>query len=101
MKLTRDLIFAHRTDAGSWTRGQVEALGVKWPPLHGWLAQLIDTEISEENFAEFVRCRTVTGKQLRGEKRRNVRTTRNMPSMADRIMNLEQRMAEIERLLVV
>jgi hypothetical protein len=40
-------IYAHRTPAGSWTRAQVEALGLTWPPLQGWQRRLTDTRIPD------------------------------------------------------
>lgn len=40
MLLTKDYILKHRTKAGSWTKSQIEALGLKWPPKSGWIKKL-------------------------------------------------------------
>lgn len=37
MILTRRYIMNHRTDKGSWTKPQIEALGIDWPPRQGWI----------------------------------------------------------------
>ena len=35
--VTREWIFANTTDRGAWTREQLKAIGVDWPPRAGWI----------------------------------------------------------------
>ena len=39
--VTREEIDAARTPKGGWTRAQLEAWGVPWPPPKGWLRALV------------------------------------------------------------
>ena len=36
MKLTRELLMRHRTPKGAWTKTQMLAIGLTWPPKPGW-----------------------------------------------------------------
>jgi len=46
MIVSRKFIMAFRTDKGSWTRPQIEALGIDWPPVKGWIDRVCGKEIS-------------------------------------------------------
>jgi hypothetical protein len=56
-------VMAIRTRRGAWTRKQLEALGVAWPPVKGWLKrfnkpQLVsvsDWEIAAEDAGKMVK----------------------------------------------
>jgi hypothetical protein len=65
MRITREWLFEHQTDAGSWTRDQLQAVGVKWPPLQGWIGRIVGNEINAATQARFEARRTV--KQCRAE----------------------------------
>jgi dynactin complex subunit len=53
MIITREYLDKHRTPAGAFTRSQVEALGVSWPPTKGWMYRIVGNEISPEKAAIF------------------------------------------------
>ncbi len=53
MKLTRQFIMDNRTPKGSWTRSQIQALGIAWPPLHGWIDTVIGKEIGSQQVLIF------------------------------------------------
>lgn len=53
MKLTYELINAAKTPFGAWTRAQIEALGVAWPPTAGWQKGVVGREVSEEEYKLF------------------------------------------------
>lgn len=55
MLITREWVKKHATGANSWTREQLECLGVEWPPRKGWLSERIGRYISPEKAAEFER----------------------------------------------
>lgn len=55
MKVTREFIMEHRTERGAWTYAQIEALGLKWPPLKGWIDSVIGQgqELTDAQVAKF------------------------------------------------
>ena len=48
------LLEAGRSDRGSWSKRQLELLGVAYPPKAGWKTRILDQVISDEAAAEFV-----------------------------------------------
>ena len=54
---------AHRTTKGSWTRLQIEALGIDWPPKKGWIDRVVGNDLSERCQWEFQS--KLTAKQVR------------------------------------
>lgn len=50
----------HRTKKGAWTRYQIVALGISWPPQQGWIDKIEGHEISEENAKRFEDGKTMT-----------------------------------------
>ncbi|ABM40171.1 hypothetical protein [Polaromonas naphthalenivorans] len=53
MKLTREILMQYRRPKGMWTRAQLQALGVSWPPKHGWIKEVIGKELTEQQFDQF------------------------------------------------
>ena len=53
MKVTRQFIMDNRTARGSWTRPQIEALGIEWPPTQGWVDRVIGLELTPEQAHQF------------------------------------------------
>jgi hypothetical protein len=47
--ITREWIFNNRTAKGSWTKAQIEALGIKYPATKGWTYDVEGKCITEEN----------------------------------------------------
>ena len=43
----------NRTDRGAWTKPQIEALGIDWPPRKGWIDRVVGEELSERSKCEF------------------------------------------------
>lgn len=52
--ITEELLAKGRSPAGGWTRAQLIAIGVDWPPIRGWKAKILGTEISEESLQAFL-----------------------------------------------
>ena len=50
MKVSREFIMENRTERGAWTYAQIEALGLKWPPLKGWIDSVIGRVPSRAGF---------------------------------------------------
>lgn len=65
MRITKEWLFKHQTDGGSWTRDQLVAIGVKWPPLAGWIDRVIGKEINDREKQRFEARKSV--KQCRQE----------------------------------
>lgn len=65
MRITKEWLFDHQTDGGSWTRDQLEAIGVKWPPQRGWIHRVIGNEINDGTRDRFQSRKSV--KQCRQE----------------------------------
>ena len=69
MIVTREWIFAHRTERGAWTREQIEALGIKWPPRIGWIDRLDGTQITDAAAWDFEMGQFIAAKDARALKR--------------------------------
>jgi hypothetical protein len=55
--ITEEFIALGRSAAGGWTRVQLAALGVPWPPLKGWKATVLGKSISDGEAAAFLNVR--------------------------------------------
>ena len=55
MIITRAWIKRYKTDAGGWTRKQLNAIGVSFPPVKGWTFRVVGREITKERQAIFER----------------------------------------------
>ena len=53
MIITRKYIMKFRTDRGAWTKPQIEALGIDWPPRKGWIDRVVGKEIRPDNQIQF------------------------------------------------
>lgn len=54
----RKWIVKRRTDAGGWTKAQLEALGESWPPKAGWLNRAAAAHLTREQIMNFSRAST-------------------------------------------
>jgi hypothetical protein len=52
-QITREWLFMHRTHRGAWTRDQLEAIGVFWPPKAGWIERRIGKDIPDDAKRQF------------------------------------------------
>ena len=53
IEVTHEYLNKHRTKKGAWTRKQLTALGIEWPPTQGWKDKVIGLTISPEQQAVF------------------------------------------------
>jgi hypothetical protein len=68
MKLTHENLNAARTAKGGWTKAQLEAIGVAWPPANGWRHNVVGKEISDADYQRFCELASVRAKpNKRGE----------------------------------
>ena len=42
-KVTREWIHAFKTGSGGWRRAQLAAIGIAWPPEHGWIERCLQS----------------------------------------------------------
>lgn len=61
--ITQEWIEAFATSGRGWTRQQLEAIGVRWPPVHGWRARLEGKIITDAARLEF----ETSGRPVRAE----------------------------------
>lgn len=60
MKITEEFFRSWMTDAGGYTRAQLNLLNVEWPPSRGWKTQLIGIEISGELYQKVMEAKHIT-----------------------------------------
>lgn len=101
MIITKEYLEAHKTENGSYTRVQVEALGDKWGHMKkGWLKKLIGTELSPENAAKFESKKTA--KDARRDKRiAKHRIDGELTGDEKTIITLKARIFELEEIIKV
>jgi len=63
MIVTKEYIHKNKSPKGAWSRKQLAALGVDWPPAKGGKNRVIGNVIDDQNAAVF-ECR---GKAKKGE----------------------------------
>jgi hypothetical protein len=80
MLITDDYLNKHRSSSGGWTRSQILALGLVWPPTKGWKTVVLGKEISEANRRIFEAG--LTAKQNR-KARKKAKALKKLVSIAD------------------
>ena len=53
-EVTRDWIHRHKTERGGFTKAQVQALGVDYPPKKGWVSELCGEYITQDQAKAFM-----------------------------------------------
>lgn len=53
--LTQEIILAARTPNGGYTKKQLAAIGVDWPPQKGWAKAVVGKQITRQQFEIFSR----------------------------------------------
>jgi hypothetical protein len=61
MKVTRQFLLDNATIRGSWTRAQLNVLGIGWPPAKGWQERIEGYELSDREVDQFKRYRFKKG----------------------------------------
>lgn len=61
MQLTLEILMQYRTPKGLWRKVQLQALGLSWPPPHGWIKQVVGMELSDLQFHQFTGKNTDQG----------------------------------------
>ena len=56
-RITETWIREFQSGNGGWTRDQLDAVGVAWPPREGWIGRLVGKEITDEQRERFERRR--------------------------------------------
>ncbi len=54
MQLTRDHVAAAKSKSGGWTKKQLAAIGVSWPPAKGWADKVCGKEVSADALRQFL-----------------------------------------------
>lgn len=61
--ITPALLASAKTEAGGYTRAQMDVFGVDWPPPKGWPNFLIGQTVEQEKFDQFMQARLVRSKE--------------------------------------
>lgn len=61
-EVTEDWVKANRSGKGGWNRQQLELLGVKWPPIRGWLNETVGRQITDVDKQRFESLQGLTQK---------------------------------------
>lgn len=96
MIITKEWIHANKTINGSWSRKQVVALGVDWPPTKGWQRRLVGTEITEAQQYSFEHKGAIPNRYNHLPSHQPVS---DINWLSDRITALENQLAELEVLV--
>lgn len=92
-KVTRGWIMQNRTKKGSWTKAQIECLGMTWDERTvGWIDRIEGQYISRHQKSQFERCKTV--------KSQNVKKTREKKTLTALIGELDSVQAHLKQLQV-
>ena len=51
--LAYEYIHQHKTLNGGWTKRQLEAIGLDWPPQNGWIGTVCGKAISDQSAVDF------------------------------------------------
>ena len=57
--VTTDWIHKHKTKRGAWTKHQIEALGIEWPPRQGWIEGMDGEYINHSQARQFELGKTI------------------------------------------
>jgi hypothetical protein len=62
--VTNAWLMQHQSRRDAWTADQLAAIGISWPPKHGWKHRVIGTTITDQQKARFeqaLRARAARG----------------------------------------
>jgi hypothetical protein len=62
--LNNDLIMAGFSDRGGINKAQLKLLGIEWPPIHGWKAGVIGSEIELSDYKKYLSLRTKSASEI-------------------------------------
>ncbi len=62
MKVTYQWLKDNATLNGSWTRAQLNVLGIEWPPAKGWQERVWGKELNDREVEQFKAARFKKGK---------------------------------------
>ncbi|MBQ9191705.1 MAG: hypothetical protein IJ142_08965 [Bacteroidaceae bacterium] len=67
--LTREIIESARTPNGGYTKSQLAAIGVEWPPAEDWIEKKIGSSVTSSQLEEFRLIRYISGTKKASRKR--------------------------------
>ena len=85
--ITKKFIMDSRTAQGSWTKKQIEALGLSWPTAKGWIKTLTGSYITQEQARAFENGNTSFASRV---KQRDLK---------QQIVGLNKRVVELQAML--
>ena len=55
MQITREFVLSGQSKSGGWNKLQMQALGVPWPPVSGWMGRIIGREVADDDARVFLK----------------------------------------------
>lgn len=52
--VTKEFLLTYRTKNGAWTKKQLSALGIAWPPRRGWINRIVGKIITIKEAQTFM-----------------------------------------------
>ena len=83
VELTKDIIEAARTPNGGFTKSQLAAIGVGWPPPEDWIEEKVGTMITPSQLADFNRIEYVAKPSESSYKLMGSKTYKDVASSLD------------------
>ena len=97
MVITKEYLLNNRTKKGGFTKAQLKALDIKWPPRQGWMDILIGSEISEEMRSKFEISKQILIRPNKKKPDDHNAIERKLIELIDYIESLENRINAIEQ----
>ena len=69
--ITPAMLASAKTEAGGYTRAQMDVFDIDWPPPKGWPAFLIGQSVDQEKFDRFMKARLVMSKARKQQIQQN------------------------------
>ena len=86
VEVTKEWLDLNRSGNGAWTKAQMEALGVNWPPQKGWRKKVVGTMITDE-----------AAHKLESERGKNATARWTLKRAIELIEDLQGRVLVLER----
>lgn len=89
IKLTKEIIEAARTPNGGFTKSQLAAIGINWPPPLNWIEEKIGTMISPTQLKAFNHIEYVTKPSSTLFQRKDIKTYKDVAFNSDERKKME------------
>lgn len=68
MIVTKEIVLKGKSTNGGWSRGQFEALGLKWPLESGWMRRIVGRDLDDKDIEKFLSLKDQHIKKKKAQK---------------------------------